>query len=146
MPVQTLKILNTYVDGVTITYSSNPRKHIWTYAGGLSEVLEIYILYWCPCNNGSNGTIILTIVGNDYYCESGLPAGQSWQPVIYSNDQLWDRQRHGNEEPCCINPKMPWFVKTLNKTTTKDIELRMCSSKVSSNEDTSLDIIELYVQ
>ena len=48
MPVQTLKILNTYVDGVTITYSSKPRKHIWTYGGGLSEVLEIYISYWCP--------------------------------------------------------------------------------------------------
>ena len=40
---------------------------------------------------------------------------------------------------------MPWFVKTLNKTTTKDIELRMCSSEASSNENTPLDIIELYV-
>ena len=28
---------NTYVDGVTITYGSNPRKHIWTYACGVSE-------------------------------------------------------------------------------------------------------------
>ena len=26
-----------YVDGVSITYGSNPRQHIWTYAGGLTE-------------------------------------------------------------------------------------------------------------
>ena len=55
---------DTYVDGVTITYSSNPRKHIWTYAGGLSERLEGQVLYWCPCNNGSNGTTVPSFVGS----------------------------------------------------------------------------------
>ena len=138
---------NTYVDGVTITYGSSPRKHIWTYAGGLSERLEGQVLYWCPCNNGSYGTTVPGFVGNDYYCESGLPAGQHWQSVLYSNDTLWDGQQcNGNEGPCCTNPRMPWFIKALNETTTKDIELRMCSSEVPSNEDTPLEVIELYVQ
>ena len=131
---------NTYVDGVTITYSSNPCKHIWTYVCGLSEGLEIYVSYWCLCNNGNNGTIVPSFVGGDYYCESGLPAGQQWQSVLYSNDTLWDGQQcKGNEGLCCIYPKMPWFVKTLNETTTEDIEQRMCSSEASSNEDTPLD-------
>ena len=26
---------SNYVDGVSITYGSNPRKHVWTYAAGI---------------------------------------------------------------------------------------------------------------
>ena len=50
--------------GVTITYGNNPRKHIWTYAGGQYE--QGRFNYACPCNNGSpymNYTI--PFVGND---------------------------------------------------------------------------------
>ena len=54
---------------------------------------------------------------------------------------------NGNEGLCCTNPKIPWFIKALNETTTKDIELRMCGSEDPSNdEDTRLDIIELYIR
>ena len=45
---------------------------------------------------------------------------------------------------CCTNPKMPWFMKTYNETTTDDIELRVCGNQGYS-EDTPLDIIKLYV-
>ena len=63
----------------------------------------------------------------DYYCESGLCSSQFHHKVLYSTDTLWDGQQcNGNEGPCCTNPKMPWFIKTLNETTTEDIELRMC--------------------
>ena len=137
---------NTYVDGVTITYGSNPRKHIWTYACGLSEGHSWGDLL-CPCNTRSFGTTSPNFVGNDNYCESGLPEGQWWQDVLYSSDPLWDGQQcNGNERPCCTNPKMPWFIKTLNETTTEDIELRVCASQGYSDEDTPLDIIELYVR
>ena len=137
---------NTYVDGVTITYGSNPRKHIWTFACGIGETDPTgYLL--CPCNTGSYSTTSPSFVGNDNYCESGLPAGQSWQSVLYSNDPLWDGQQcDGNEGPCCTNPKMPWFIKALNETTTENIELRMCGSENPSDEDTPLDIIELYIR
>ena len=37
--------------GVTLTYSNNPRKHIWTYAGGHGE--QGTSPSDCPCNNGS---------------------------------------------------------------------------------------------
>ena len=82
-----------------------------------------------------------------HYCESGLPAGQNWQNVLYSSDPLWDGQQcNGNKGPCCTNPKMPWFIKSLNETTTEDIELRVCGNQGGIDEDTPLDIIELYIR
>ena len=142
---------NTYVDGVTITYGSNPRKHIWTYACGARETVEgndLFLPYNCPCNNDSNGTYVPEWVGSEYYCESGLFSDQYRQTILYSNDTLWDGQQcNGNEGPCCTNPKMPWFIKDINETSTEDIELRMCGSENPSNdEDTPLDIIELYIR
>ena len=46
---------NTYVDSVTITYGSNPRKHIWTYACGAREG-NIVTQYKCPCNVNNTRT------------------------------------------------------------------------------------------
>ena len=142
---------NTYVDGVTITYGSNPRKHIWSYACGVGETVDgndFFRPYICPCNSDSSGTYVPEWVGSDYYCESGLHSSQSHHKVLYFNDPLWDGQQcNGNEGPCCTNPKMPWFIKALNETTTEDIELRMCGSENPfNNEDTPLDIIELYIR
>lgn len=66
---------------------------------------------------------------------------------FYANDPLWDGEECTNlETPCCIHSNMPWFVKTLGETTTDDIELRVCGSDVASNEDSHLDVIELFVQ
>ena len=66
--------------------------------------------------------------------------------VLYVNDTLWDGQQCGGlEGPCCTNPKMPWFIKTLNENTTEDIELRVMADESTSNKDIPLDIIELYI-
>ena len=131
-----------YVDGISITYD-NPRKHIWTYAGGLFQDKTIDTC--CPCNNGSMGTEVPSFVGNDHYCESGTSG--HWSSVLYSKDVLWDGQQcSGLEGPCCINLKMPWFSRTLNETTTENIELRVMASEETINEDTPLDIIELYIR
>ena len=58
----------SYVSGLSITYSSNPRQHIWTFASGRGERNNNN---WnCPCSvNG--GYSPPSYVGNDYYCESG---------------------------------------------------------------------------
>ena len=133
-----------YVDGVSITYGSNPRQHIWTYAEGLTETC--LGSDGCPCNNGSSASPPPSFVGNDYYCESGLNAAP-WSYILYADDPLWDGQNcNGPESTCCTNPNMPWFLKTLNETTTDNIELRVCSNTELSNEDTPLDIIEIYVK
>ena len=92
--------------------------------------------YNCPCNSNSSGTFIPEWVGSDYYCESGLYSSQLYHDVLFSSDTLWDgEQCNGNEGPCCINPKMPWFMKTLNETTTEDIE---------SNDNLMCEIISFF--
>ena len=84
---------STYVDGVTITYGSNPSKYIWIYTCGVSEAARVEFnppQYVYPCNNDSNGTYVLEWIGSDYYCESGLPLEHNYQEVLYYNDTLWD--------------------------------------------------------
>ena len=135
--------IKTY--GVTFTYHSNPRKHIWTYAGGWHEQ-ERYS-YGCPCNIGSqymNYTI--PFVGNDYYCESGTNTYSGYE--LFPNDPLWDGQEcPGREATCCTSPKMPWFVKTLNETVNDDIELSICGySDDSYIAGTPIDLVELYIK
>ena len=58
-----------YVDGMSITYGS-PRKHIWTYAVGLSDDHNYNGVYNCPCAKYP-GTAPPSFVGDHYYCESG---------------------------------------------------------------------------
>ena len=136
-----------YVDGVSITYGQNPRTHIWTYAGGLTE--NHYNVYACPCNTGYSGRINVssTFISNHYYCESGLNSFFNYVGILNVNDPLWDGKNCNDlEVPCCNNTTMPWFYRVLNNTTQEDIELRVCSNRGDHNDDTPLDIIELYVR
>ena len=64
------KIDSTYLDGISLTYGSNPRKHIWSLATG--DVSGRSLIYDCPCNVGAPDTVPY-FVGHDYYCESGNP-------------------------------------------------------------------------
>ena len=134
---------DNYVDGASITYGADPRKHIWTYAAG--TVSYRLATYDCPCNAGSSFTAP-SFLCKDYYCESGIESG--WQGEIVYNDPLWDRQQCTSQEyPCCTHPNMPWFIKTLNETTTENIELRLCGDdSPTADEDVLLELIELYVR
>ena len=112
---------------------------VWAYASGL--YLNGDTNYICPCNSNVN-TQVPSFIGNDYYCETGNNVESSFTfDTLYTNDPLWDGQQCvGTEAPCCTHSNMPWFIKTLNETTTEDIELRVCGN---NNEDTPLDVIEL---
>ena len=140
-----------YVDGVSITYGTSPRTHIWTYAAGLSEQLLMgYQVYSCPCLVAGSSYSPQTppsFVGNNYYCESGNPTSlfQHTDVLRYTNDPLWDgRQCEGQ---CCSNGMTPpWFSVTLAGPTSDDIEVRICGTESTSNEDTPIQIMELYVQ
>ena len=132
-----------YVDGLSITYGkTSARKHIWTYAAGALQ--RTTSDGDCPCNNGSN-IQPPPFVGNDYYCESATNTITE-SGILYDQDPLWDRQQCTNiEGPCCTHPNMPWFIKTLDQSTTEDIELRSCSN-LASNEHTPIEIFEMYVR
>ena len=137
-----------YVDGISITYGQNPRKHIWTYAAGLRE--DSVGVSACPCNTGYYGgiNVVSFFVGNHYYCEAGLDHDKTLEQVLYANDTLWDGKNcDSREASCCTNSKMPWFYRVLDDITQEDIELRVCSDQgVSNDEEVPLDIIELYVR
>ena len=134
-----------FLDGASITYGSTPRKHIWAYANGL--YLNGITAYNCPCNSNGLKNYVPPFVGNDYYCETGNNNVDLFShSTLYPNDPLWDGQQCvGAEAPCCTHPNMPWFIKTLNETTTEDIEVRICGSHNTNEEDTPLELIELFV-
>ena len=85
---------NHYVDGVSITYGQNPRTHVWTFAGGLTE--NRLDVNGCPCNTGysAGNKVASSFVCNHYYCESGLDPGLDLGKIeeqsFYPNDPLWD--------------------------------------------------------
>ena len=137
-------INEAYVDGLSITYG-NPRTHIWTYVNGHKEEGTSGIN--CPCNQGSTQNIPSFVGYYNYYCESGLPASQSWQPILYATDPLWDGQNClSDESPCCTVSKMPWFLKSLNGVVNDYIELRLCGNQVTWDEDTPIELFEVYVK
>ena len=87
-----------YVSGLSITYSNNPRQHIWTFASGRGER---YNNRWnCPCST-SLANSPPSFVGNNYYCESASWYGGSVHSLYsyYFNDTLWDGE--GCVDNCC---------------------------------------------
>ena len=136
-----------YVDGVSLTHGSpGARQHIWTFAAGLSETVHPYVLLTCPC---VGGTAAPTFIGNDYFCESGNPA-TTYTNILYASDPLWDGQGCGSP-PCCemSSPPgvtAPWFCKQLPQATTDDIEVRICGDQGTGDEDTPVELIELYIR
>lgn len=133
-----------YVDGISITYGDlSPETHVWSFPVGQYESADNY--FGCPCNIGNYG-YIPAYVGDDYYCESGQHTNPN-DYKIYETDPLYDGDGCGGlEGPCCTNyPNLPWFVKSFNITTTKNINTRYCMNGQGS-EAITMDILELYVR
>ena len=132
-------INENYMDGVSITRGS-PRHHIWSYVGSVSEVANV-----CPCNLGSQ-PLSQAFVGSDYYCESGNP-NQEWRYQAYPNDKLWDGEQCSHEGTCCTGTNTPpWFSVNLGSPTSDDIEVRIMGSQSTDDEDTPIELLEIYVQ
>uniref|UniRef100_A0A1X7T7F2 Fibrinogen C-terminal domain-containing protein n=1 Tax=Amphimedon queenslandica TaxID=400682 RepID=A0A1X7T7F2_AMPQE len=134
-----------YIDGVSITRGS-PRQHVWSYIAGHQS--NINGGSTCPCNTGATNTnTVPSFVGENYYCESGTNSDPSLTEV-YTGDPLWD----GNnclsvEAPFCNSTGLPWFFRDYgNATITDYIELRVCGDEVWSNEDTPVQLYEIYVK
>ena len=137
-----------YVDGLSLTLGApGSRQHIWTFASGLYTGSHgRYLRSTCPCDNG-NTFPSPPFVGNDYFCGSVLTHDQfSYQTIFYPNTTLWDGQVCEGGGRCCQLNNPPWFTKTLDNSTTKDIELRLCLYTMSFYSDIALELLELYVQ
>ena len=135
---------NLYVDGVSITYGSAPRKHIWTYANGqgshivpmklialaIMQVVTFHLILLAVTT-----TVRLVLMAFTHVVIYGLIHCGTGSNVLVRRLPA-----------ACAHPNMPWFNKTLSETTTEDIELRVCAHKSIKSEDTPLQVIELFVQ
>ena len=133
-----------FVDGVILTYKEGEsRKHIWTFAAATDEI-DRSRSYGCPCTNTYSraSSAIPSFVGNDYFCETGSRSTFEYN-TLYTEDPLWDGKGCGEVSTCC--DKGEWFCKDVPKTNS-DIELRLCGNEPRGNEDTPLDLIEIFVQ
>ena len=139
-------IEQAYVDGVSITRGSNPRKHIWTFMAALQEH-SFYTNggHVCPCAP-NNPTTPPSFIGDDYFCESGNPV--NWDlTTFHTSDPLWDGEQCGLiEQECCNVTGIPWFIKPLEQPTTDQIELRVCANQAISDEDNPVELFEIYVK
>ena len=142
-----------YVDGISLSHGSNPRKHIWTFAAALDEV-GTFPTFNCPCTNinrAASATEPPCFVGNDYFCDTG--SANRWAHIFYPDDPLWDGAGCGPANTCCSFNNPPWFLKQLPSNTNDDIEMRMCRDQWLApdsvdiiDEDTPLEVIELYTR
>ena len=140
-----LTIDDNYVDGISLTHGRNPRKHIWTFAAALHEVTT-HRYNICPCTNIHN-TVTIPIppyVGSDYFCDTGSES--RYQHIFYPDDPLWDGQGCGRLNTCCAFNSPPWFMKELPSSTSHDIEMRLCADQPLTDEDITVETVELYVQ
>ena len=130
-----------YVSGLSITYSGNPRQHIWTYASGSGERFNSLLNYPCSVNGGYDSP---SFVGSNYYCESGSTYyAYPHYDTYFFNDTLWDGAVCVDN--CCNNPTQPWFYRQLNQVTQLDIEARICAYGDFSIRSTLIDLLELYI-
>ena len=131
------------VNGISITLG-NPRKHVWTYAVGLSDDHHANSLGNCPCakHPGKNPP---AFVGNHYYCESGN-VGYFVRSQYHTEDPLWDGAGCLADNNCCTNIDQPWFLRQLVMKRQDDIEARLCTNNEFSDEAVLVEQIQLYVQ
>ena len=134
------------IDGVLISHGKM-QKHIWAYAVG-SEKIPLWSINrgsyntFCPCTDHRFNGTVSPFIGNDYYCDSGVDSN----PVAgtFYTRPLWNGEGCTPPNFCCSYSGMPWFCKTLPVPTTDYIEVRNCHNE-PTDEDTALDLIELYI-
>ena len=138
-----------YLDGVSITHGT-PQQHVWSFAAAHSEQVQRSLIgttFSCPCVNTTADAIGLVppFIGNNYFCEAGY-VRWPWSWGFNSADPLWDGDGCGPTSHCCTWNNPPWFCRQLSESTTDNIEVRICGDYSTENEDTPIQLLEIYVQ
>ena len=135
----------TYVDGISLTYGSNPRNHIWTFVAALHEHHSQKDSV-CPCTDTrwNPPPVVPSFIGNDYFCDTGSENHVS--NTYYDDDPLWDGAGCGEYNTCCDLNSPPWFRKEISPPISDDIEVRLCSINPLGTEVINFETLEIYVQ
>ena len=141
--VSKTSINDPYLDGVSITYGTS-RKHIWSYAAGISENFDDPTPT-CPCSL-SGGTTAPSFVRDNYYCESGTTFNGHNPGKYYTDDPLWDGKGCSTNNSCCAQPNLPWFYRQIPLTSKENLEVRICCDEPFTNEAVLVKEIQFYVQ
>ena len=138
-----ITIDSNYVDGVSLTYGSNPRRHIWTFVAAHDDIYS----ETCQCMRPGDSRIMASssFVGMDYFCDTGNRGGDP-SGLFLANDPLWDGAGCASTSTCCSFNNPLWFHKQLPSATTDDIEMRVCRDESRRNEDIAISNVEIYVQ
>ena len=147
--VKSYQLTSFYLDGVSFqrfdaSSSTKERKHIWSYACGLSD--KIKSSYVCPCNVGApEGAKQPSYVGNNYYCESGTSTSPG-KTDFFPKDPLWDGKEFNNLEVPCRKDMMPYFKRTYDSAITDDINVKLCRTFGATNRDVYLEGYGVFVK
>ena len=140
---------SSYMDGVSITRGM-PRVHIWSYVAAASERGRCDRgIRNCPCSSFPGGHGPPSFVGNNFYCESAYQGNCLNSRIFFPNDPLWDGQQCNNEGTCCTGDGVntpPWFRVALPDQTSDDIEVRICHNQRTNDEETPIQLLEIYIQ
>ena len=138
-----------YIDGISLTHgAAGSRQHIWSFVAAFYEVSSSYNpVYVCPCTDiNSNWPYrIPSFIENNYFCDTGNPGPGISLTEVYQDDPLWDGEGCGPSSTCCQFNNPPWFCTTLPQPTTDDIELRNCGDEDTGNEETLVQLVDIYV-
>ena len=138
-----LTLAQVFPDGVVLTHGSSCN-HIWCFAAGHNQGLNA--AHGCPCSTSSRFTgTVPPFIGDCYFCDSGSPHSNTGS-FLYDTDPLWDGEGCRNSDHCCTFHNPPWFCKDLPQPTSDDIELRICGNQALSNEDTPIELVDIYIQ
>ena len=130
-----------YIDGVSITHGPAPRTHIWSFVSSWTNTDGTT---GCPCDTNNYQGQIPSYVDIDYFCEGG-PGGLPLNFILFPDNALWDGNDCESGSMCCVLNNPPYFCKTLDAPTTNDIEVRLCGNQEIGDEDTPIEVVELYV-
>ena len=121
-----------YVEGISLTYGTAPRTHIWTFAFSEGFPAE------CPCAASGLPTQPPSFVGRNYFCEV----------FDQTNEFLWDGEDCVGVDACSCTADEgngpPFFLRTFDSPFTDDIEARFCGDTV--NDFVGFGLLQLYVR
>ncbi len=131
-----------YIHRLSLTHG-RPRKHVWTFVNARDETT--HKLNWlCPCMLSNSTKEPPSFVQSNYFCATATRNEPTLQ--LYTHNPLWDGVGCSGNNTCCQFNQPPWFCRTLPAPTTDDLEVRICANAQTSDENTYISNLNLYVK